>query len=159
MKGRNSIAVFLASFLLLVAVLGVATYFLTRGAAGSAAAGAGDATAKTPSAPEHVLADAPRARFLSIFASGADGSLASYMVGGSTDEFSQFADAVATAGPVDGTSDASFSDLLVFSFGADDSMELGYSRTRNQFILVDRLYQPAVNLAPMISNVEQKFQG
>ena len=90
--------------------------------------------------------------------SNADGSLASYMVGGSTEEFRAFAEAVASARPVEGTSDATFSDLLVFSFGGGDTLEIAYSRSRNQIILTDRLFQPGVNLAPMITNVEQKFQ-
>ena len=30
------------------------------------------------------------------------------------------------------------------------TLEIAYSRTRNQFILEDRLYQPSANLAPMI---------
>ncbi|MHB1361317.1 MAG: hypothetical protein ACYCW5_01800 [Thermoleophilia bacterium] len=157
MRSRNNFVVFIASLAALLALLGLMTFLLARNGGGAAGADAGSGTTGTGGAREHALQDAPQARFLSVFTSNADGSLASYMVGGKTEEFNTFAADVASGQPVEGASDATFSDLLVFSFGAGDTLEVAYSRRRNQFILGDKLYQPAGNLAPMIANVEQKF--
>lgn len=157
-RGRNNIVVFIASLAGLLALLGLLTFLIARNSGGTAGADGGIEEGTGATSPrDHSPLDAPQAKFLSIFASNADGSLASYMVGGKTEEFDAFAADVASAPPAEGVSDESFSDLLVFSFGPGDTLEVAYSRGRNQFILGDRLFQPAENLAPMIANVEQKF--
>ncbi len=154
MNSRKTLAVFAAALAALLIVLALATVLLTSEDT-SGSRGSGPSEDGAPR--QHALSEAPQARFLSIFAVSADGSLASYMVGGQTDEFNAFAAAVAGAPEIVGGSDESFTDLLVFSFGTNDTLEVAYSRAHNQFILEDRLYQPKANLAPMIAAVEEKF--
>jgi len=112
----------------------------------------------TATVPPRSLADVPQARFISIFVSDTAGNLASFMVGGETPEFDGFAEAIANAQPAPGLSDETFSDLLVVSFGTNDTLEVQYSRSLNQFMFEDVLYQPAADLSPMISVVESKFE-
>ncbi|MHB8857877.1 MAG: hypothetical protein ACYC6Z_00100 [Thermoleophilia bacterium] len=157
MRGRNNIVVFIAALAGLLTLLGLMTFLIARNSGGTAGADGGIEGTGATGPRDHSPQDAPQAKFLSIFASNTDGSLASYMVGGKTKEFDAFAADVASAPPAEGASDESFSDLLVFSFGAGDTLEVAYSRSRNQFILGDKLFQPAENLAPMIADVEQKF--
>ena len=157
MKSRNNLAVFLTAMALLLLLLAVTTWVLSRDSGEST----NGATALQPgeSAPRRSLAETPQARFISLFVSNPGGDLASYMVGGKTDEFNAFAATIAGAQPLQGGSDETFTDLLVFSFNTDDSLEIAYSRAHNQFILEDRVYQPVTNLAPMIAAVEQKLSG
>lgn len=156
MKPKQTVAVFAATFAFLVLILGVATYLLLGDSGTSGEDGASGAGA----APrERTLQDAPQARFLSIFSSSGDGSLSSYLVGGKTDEFNAFGEAIAGARPADGASDETYADLLVLSFGEDDTLEISYSRAHNRFILGDVIYEPATELAPMIESVEQKFNN
>lgn len=154
-KKRNRLPVFLGVLALLMAIL----IFL--------ALSAGDDSERTadggerPGAaaiPPRSLADVPQSRFVSIFVSDAEGNLASYMVGGDTPEFDGFAEAITNAQPVPGISDETFSDLLVVSFGTNDTLELSYSRSLNQFMFEDMLYEPRADLSPMIAVVESKFE-
>lgn len=156
MKTRSSFTVFLAVLVALLVILAAATWIMLRDD-GDIASGP-QREPGVAAVREHTLAEATQARFLSIFASDSAGELASYLVGGSTEEFTEFGTAITNAQPVEGASDATFSDLLVFSFGSNDTLELSYSRTRNQYLFSDRLYQPTTDLAPMIAKVEQKFQ-
>lgn len=141
----------------LLVLLGAATWILTRNDDESSSGGFDAGSATTPH--ERRLTEAPGARFMSIIVSDAKGNLASYMVGGKTEEFDTFAAAIADARLLTGPGDESFTDLLVLSFGDNDTLEVSYSRARNQFILGDSLFQPSANLAPMIGAVEQKFNN
>ncbi|MFA5809302.1 MAG: hypothetical protein WC935_03055 [Thermoleophilia bacterium] len=106
---------------------------------------------------ERTIAEAPQANFLSLFVYDANGGVASFMVGGKTEEFDAFASALAGARPVEAMDDESFSDLIILSFGSKDTLELSYSRKLNMLRLGDQGYAPQENLAPMIVEVEQKF--
>lgn len=156
-KNRNRLPVFLGLLALLMVVL---VFLASRVISDSEeeAGGSGGGRVDTTTVTPRTLADVPQARFLSIFVSDAAGNLASYMVGGDTPEFDGFAEAMANAQPAPGISDETFSDLLVISFGTNDTLELSYSRSRNQFILEDVLYQPTASLSPMIATVESKFE-
>lgn len=155
-KTRGGITVFLTVLITLLVILAAATWLMMRNDSDIASGPQREAGAAT--VRERTLDEAKEARFVSIFVSDPAGGLASYMVGGSTDEFNEFAAAITNAQPVPGASDATFSDLLVFSFASNDTLELPYSPTRNQYLYSDRLYQPTTDLAPMIARVEQKFQ-
>ena len=72
---------------------------------------------RRPGAPRRTLAEAPQARFISLFVTNPAGGVSSFLVGGKTDEFNAFAAAVAEGRPIEGGSDESFTDLIVFSFG------------------------------------------
>jgi hypothetical protein len=156
-KKRNRLPVFLG--LLVILMAGLILMASRVGSDSEDSAGSGADGQSDPSIAEpRTLADIPRARFLSIFVSDPAGNLASYMVGGGTPEFDGFTGAIAGAQAAPGASDETFSDLLVVSFGANDTLELSYSRSRNQFILDDVLYQPTADLSPMITDVESKFE-
>lgn len=103
------------------------------------------------------LAEVPQADFLSIFVYDAEGGMASFLVGGKTDQFNAFTAALAGATPVEAVSDASFSDLIIASFGSNDTLEMSYSRQRNLIIVGDKAYAPAGDLAPMVAGIEQQF--
>lgn len=156
-KNRNRMPVFLGTLALLIVVL-VFVASRVNNDNGDAAGGDAGRSESTASARPRNLADVPRARFVSIFVTDAAGNLASYMVGGGTSEFDGFAEAITNAKPAAGASDETYSDLLVFSFGANDTLELSYSRRLNLFILEDVLYQPSASLSPMITTVENKFE-
>ncbi|MHB9111346.1 MAG: hypothetical protein ACYC4D_01780 [Thermoleophilia bacterium] len=156
-KNRNRLPVFLGLLALLMAGLVFMASRVGNDSGDTAGGGAGGQS-DTAIAGPRTLADVPRARFLSIFVSDAAGNLASYMVGGGTPEFDGFAEAMASAQPAPGASDETFTDLLVISFGTNDTLELSYSPSRNQFILDDVLYQPTADLSPMITAVESKFE-
>ncbi len=116
-----------------------------------------DPSGDAATVPARTLADAGNAHFISIMVYDGNGGVSSFMVGGKTDEFKAFTAAVRDARPVDQPADASFSDLLVFSFGRQDTLEASYSRTRNLLMLGDQAYRPAADLAPMIADVEKRF--
>ena len=157
LKNRNNFAVFLGALAVLLVLLGMGTWLLRHGSDDKGSSRPDQTGTGAP--PQRTLAESPRARFLSIFVSDPAGGLASYLVGGGTEEFNGFASAIAGAQAVEGAGDESFSDLLVLSFGANDTLEVSYSRSRNQFIIDDRLYRPTDDLAPMIGAVEQRFQN
>ncbi|MBI5870543.1 MAG: hypothetical protein HZB44_06250 [Actinobacteria bacterium] len=154
-KNRNRLPVFLGLLALLMAgLIFMASRMEDDGMDLTGGAGGQSDTAMVE---PRTLADVPRARFLSIFVSDDAGNLASYMVGGGTPEYDAFAGAISGAQPEPGASDETFTDLLVVSFGTNDSLELSYSPSRNRFILDDVLYQPAADLSPMITDVEKRF--
>ena len=124
---------------------------------GEDAAGEASQPGGAVTTPAHVLTDVSHAKFLSIFVYDGNGGVSSFMVGGSTGEFSAFVSAVYDARPIDHQADASFSDLLVFVFGPQDTLEVSYSRDLNLLMFGDQAYTPAANLAPMISDVEKRF--
>ncbi|MDO8737300.1 MAG: hypothetical protein Q7K29_09515 [Thermoleophilia bacterium] len=157
MNNRYRLPVFLATLALLVVGLVFLASRVSSDNEESPGGGTDGRDSSVAITPKN-LADVPQARFMSIFVTDAAGNLASYMVGGGTQEFDGFAEAIANAQPATGASDETFSDLLVVSFGANDTLELSYSRSRNQFILEDVLYQPTASLSPMISTVESKFE-
>jgi len=157
MKSWDKITVFIVALGTLLIVLALVTVLL-MGSGGASGDNTSNQKTGDP-ARERTLSEVPGARFLSIFVSDANGGLASYMVGGKTDEFQDFTEAVAAASQLDGFGDETFEDLLVFSFGENDTLEMSYSRTLNRFILGDRVYQPSGNLAPMIDLVEKKFSN
>jgi hypothetical protein len=107
--------------------------------------------------PAHRLADVPGAAFVSVFVYDANGGVSSFMVGGGTGEFLQMAAAVGRAQTVDGSEDASFGDLLVFSFGGNDTLEVPYSVSRNLLDFNGAVYRPAADLAPLITKVENRL--
>lgn len=156
-KKRNRLPVFLGLLALLMTGLIFMAYRVGSDSENTAGRGA-DEQSETAIPEPRTIADVPKARFLSIFVSDPAGNLASYMVGSGTPEFDGFAEAITGAQPAPGESDETFSDLLVISFGSNDTLELSYSRSRNQFILDDVLYQPTADLSPMISTVESKFE-
>jgi hypothetical protein len=105
----------------------------------------------------HSLGEAGQADFLTVFIYDAEGNVASYMVGGSTREFAGLADAVRGAREVDGQRDDSFTDLLVFSYSDNSTLELPFSPATGMFASGERLYRPAGDIAPMIEGVVHRF--
>lgn len=118
---------------------------------------AGGTEARQAQDLHHNLGDAGEAEFVSIFVYQQGGDMTSYMVSDSTDNFGGLAAAVTGAKPVAGERDESFTDLLVFSFKDRSTMELSYSSARNLLSYEDALYMPAADLAPMIGEVEARF--
>lgn len=108
--------------------------------------------------PAHVrdISETDRASFISIFVRDTGGQLSSLMVGSGTDEFNALAQAIVQARPVTATTDASFDQLLVVSFGRGDTMDLTYSASRNQIICGEQAYEPPANLTPLIDAVSEK---
>ncbi len=103
------------------------------------------------------LAEATGSEFLTVFVYGEEGEVAAYMVGGQTDEFASFREAVTGATPAPGGKDESFSDLLVFSFEDGSTLEVAYSPGRNAIYYDEKLYTLSVELQPLISAVEERF--
>jgi hypothetical protein len=120
---------------------------------------AGGSEARQAQERIHSLNDAARADFASIFIYQPEGDLNSYMVSDSTDDFVGLAEAVSNAVPVSGERDESFSDLLVFSFKDQSTLELSYSSVRNLLVFGDAVYAPAGDLAPMIESIEAHFDA
>ncbi len=156
-KSRKNLFVFIAALVMFGFFLFALTWVTTRN--GIKAEEKASTGTNGGAVHERTRAEAPQAKFLSIFVTTSAGGLASYMVGGDTDEFMAFADALVSAQPVEGISDETFADILVLSFGNNDTLEIPYSRTRNLFIIDETLYQPSANLGPMIAAVEQRFSN
>lgn len=153
LSGRLGLALLVAT-VIIAAVLVVANY---RGDGGT---GAGNyEAARTATGRAHGLDDSPQARFLSIFVYDARGGVSSFMVGGGTEEFGRFAEAIRDAQPVGETEDETFSDLLVLSFGSNDTMEMSYSRSRNLLAFNGQVYRPPLDLAAIIGSVEQRLSN
>lgn len=124
--------------------------------------GPGNRTAsyeETDGGKAHNLADAGKAKFLSVFVYDANGGVTSLMVGGRTEEFSLIAGALEEASAAEGVEDETFADLLVFYFNENDTMEIAYSRRHNLLLANGRLYRPAIELAPVIAVVEAKMSN
>lgn len=145
-----------AGLLALLVCASVAFVLIVRAHSDEAGSQAPPSAAATEAAA-HSLADLPSAAFLSLFVYDANGGVASFMIGGGTDDFRQIAGAVATAAAVDESKDESFSDLLVFSFGSDDTVEIAYSASRNLLSLGGVRYRPAAGLPQMLSRVEKRL--
>ena len=111
----------------------------------------------TAAGREHSLGDAGKAEFLTIFVYDGEGGVSSFMVGGSTQEFQAFVAAVRDARRAMGEKDDSFSDLLVFSFSDQSTLELPYSRSRNLMAAGGQLFTPSSAIGPMIAGVEARF--
>jgi hypothetical protein len=156
-KNSNRLPVFLGVLTLMAAGL-VLIVLLIHNDSKESDRGSGGGRTTTSTAPPRTLADVPGARFISIFVTDATGNLASYMVGGGTEEFDSFTEAIANAEAAPGVSDETFTDLMVISFETNDTLELSYSRSSNRFILDDVLYKPTTDLSPMIAAVEGKFE-
>ena len=124
----------------------------------------GDAGGETPpaaiaaGAPSHSLAELHAADFVSIFVYDGNGGVSSFMVGGGTGDFARLAGAIAGAQPVDAGKDESFADLLVFSFGNNDTVEIEYSASRGLLSFNGVRYRPADALTPLIDSVEKKLK-
>lgn len=112
--------------------------------------------AATVLAGSRTLEDTGAADFLSIFIYDGEGGVASFMVGGSTTEFSDFVEAVSNAEPAAGSQDESFTDLLVFSFEDQSTLEMAYSRRYNLIRYKNSLYAPSADLASMILSIEKR---
>lgn len=105
----------------------------------------------------HSLDEVSQAEFVSVFIYQDEGEMASYMVSDSTPDFDALASAVINAAPMTGERDESFSNLLVFSFSDKSTLELPYSEARNQLIFNDGVYAPSADLAPIIGDIEARF--
>lgn len=154
LKGKNCKKVALA-----LAVLGitVAAVLLASGQRTREAANSSSDPSSTTAGPARSLTETGRAGFISVFVYNAAGQVSSYMIGSGTDEFNAFAQAIENAQPVGTAADETFSDLLVISFGHNDTVDLSYSPEKNTLIHEEQAYRPATDLAPLISRVEQKF--
>lgn len=64
--------------------------------------------------------------------------------------------AVSGAAPATGTADDSFTELLVFSFGPGDSLELSYSPGRNLLMTGESFYAPAEDIAALLANARRE---
>ncbi len=109
------------------------------------------------SAPAHSMVDVYRARYASILIYDGNGGVSSFMVGGGTSAFSSLAGGIEAARPAGGQPDASFSDLIVFSFSSAETVEFPYSSARNQFTAQGQVFSPGSDLAPLINNVAKKL--
>jgi hypothetical protein len=110
-------------------------------------------------APSHSITEAPEASYLNIMVYDANGGVSSFMVGGKTAEYEAIAAAIRDAQPIEHPGDASFADLLVLNYSRYDTMEMSYSRNLNLFMIDDQAYRPAADLAPMITEVEKRFDN
>ncbi len=152
LKARQLIPVVIILAFASVALLLVFRFTFDRGNGSPEQDDGADAVAVT-----HSLSDAESAEFLTVFVYDEGGMLVSLMVGGSTEEFSSIAAAVAGASPAEGVIDDTFSDLLVFSFGEGDTMEVPYSRARDLLFYENQLLTPASELPPVIDSVEKRL--
>ncbi len=155
MKSINSNAVSIAA----LAVLSMAIILLAQahGGSGSSPAPVAVDTVAGTAALHYTPVDAPHAGFMSIFVYDARGGVSSFMVGGRTGEFKALSTGISNARMVAGESDQSVSELLVFSFGGDNTLELPYSQTRNLFFLDSQAYRPSTDLSPIIDSIEKKL--
>ncbi|MFA6000778.1 MAG: hypothetical protein WC828_01530 [Thermoleophilia bacterium] len=156
LKRRAPVKVFFTLMVVLALVI-VASVLLLRSLGRNEEASENGSFDNVSGVRERTMAEAPRANFISLFVYDANGGVASFMVGGKTEEFDAFASAIAEARPVEAIADESFSDLIILSFGSKDTLELSYSRKLNMLKLGDQGYAPQENLTPMIVEVEQKF--
>lgn len=85
-------------------------------------------------------------------------NISSVMVSSRAAEFDSFVHAIRDARLTPGEPDESFSDLLVFSFSSDNTLEIPYSRDRGLLIYRQQLYDPSGDLTTLIETVEEKFE-
>lgn len=142
--------------LALLALAAIAALLAIRQGAGEKSAVSSEPAATT-AAPARTLAETDQAGFISIFVYNAAGEVASYMVGSGTDEFNQFVEAIEKAQPVAAAADETFSDMLIISFGHNDTIDLSYSPEKNTLIREEQAYLPPTDLKPLIASVERKF--
>ncbi len=145
-RKKHSILLALILIMAVALLLAVRTYH-----------GAGGSKEGPPTTPGHSMADVSQAKFLSIFIYDGNGGVSSFMVGGSTAEFSSLANGIEEAKPAGGQVDASFSDLIVFSYAGNQTVEFPYSSARNQFAIDDQVFNPHANLAPLIDAVAKRL--
>ncbi len=105
----------------------------------------------------YTMADVVHANYANVFIYDGKGGVASFMIGGRTPEFSSLAGGIAAAEPAGGEADATFSDLIVFSFSGNRTLEFPYSGARNRFVANGQVFQPAADLAPVVDNVAKRL--
>ncbi|MCL6106398.1 MAG: hypothetical protein M1309_03490 [Actinobacteria bacterium] len=156
MKSKKSSAVVPIAALAILS-MGIILLAHARGGSGSNPVPVAVDTVVGTAARRHTPVDAPHAGFMSIFVYDARGGVSSFMVGGRTGEFTALSTGISKARMVAGESDQSVSELLVFSFGGDNTLELPYSQTRNLFFLSGQAYRPSTDLSPIIDSIEKKL--
>jgi hypothetical protein len=75
----------------------------------------------------------------------------------SSEEMTAFVEAVSGATPVDGTTDETFTNLIVFFFSDGDSFSATYSRDRELLMFNEQLYSPAGEITPLIVSGEERY--
>lgn len=75
---------------------------------------------------------------------------ASYMIDATDGRLAAIGAAVSSATPVTAVADESFTQLLVFSFGANDTMEISYSPGKNLLMAGEVFYMPASDLKALL---------
>lgn len=95
-------------------------------------------------------AEAAGARSLQVIWFDSETGRSSYMIDASDGRLASIGAAVGGASPVPSTADEGYTLLLVFSFGAGDTMELAYAPGRNLLMAGDDFYVPAGDLSALL---------
>jgi hypothetical protein len=74
-----------------------------------------------------------------------------------SEQMDSFVAAVAGATPVSGSSDETFSDLIVFYFQDGDSFAMTFSRDHELLMFNEQLYSPAGEIVPLIVSGEERY--